>query len=229
MNILQSFSKKVKVAALLFLVMTLVVLYAIRVDKKTRNMDEAITTVYEDRLQPALIIVYLSENLHAKRMLLENHLSEHASLSAPDLGSKLADYDERNDQLVADFEQTILTQNEAAVLKEFKSDLAANARMERAVLDRIDGKSRGVATALHSREGERVFRQGIQNLHILAQIQSETGRDVVRGSHREAAGVSVITSLMIAVAIISGILIQSLVQKVGFRDGESTRFHFNQN
>lgn len=212
-------TQKVKVAALLFLVMAFVVLYSLRVDNRAHHLDEAVTSVYKDRLQPALIIVYLSENLHDKRRLLDNHLSEHSRLSATELKTKLAEYDEKNDQLVANFEQTLLTRNEAAVLKEFKSDLATNSRLESVVMQRITDENREIATALYNKDGVALFRQSIENLHILARIQSETGQEIVLGSHRDAAGVSVITSLMIAVAVIVGILIQSLIQKI--------RFHLN--
>ncbi|WP_373516057.1 MCP four helix bundle domain-containing protein [Persicitalea sp.] len=219
MDISQLLTQKVKVAALLFLVMAFVVLYSLRVDNRAHHLDEAVTSVYKDRLQPALIIVYLSENLHDKRRLLDNHLSEHSRLSATELKTKLAEYDEKNDQLVANFEQTLLTRNEAAVLKEFKSDLATNSRLESVVMQRITDENREIATALYNKDGVALFRQSIENLHILARIQSETGQEIVLGSHRDAAGVSVITSLMIAVAVIVGILIQSLIQKI--------RFHLN--
>ncbi len=122
-------TQKVKVAALLFLVMAFVVLFSLRVDNQAHHMDDAVTTVYKDRLQPALIIVYLSEKLHAKRNL--------------------------------------------------------------------------------------------------AQIQSEIGREIVQGAHRDAAGVSVITALTIAVAVIIGILIQSLVHNARFLDRNPSKIHFN--
>ena len=227
MDISQLLTQKVKVAALLFLVMAFVVLYSLRVDNKAHHMDEAVTSVYKDRLQPALIIVYLSENLHDKRRLLDNHLSGHSKLSAAELKTQLAAHNDKNGQLVADFEQTVLTRNEAAVLKEFKANLAANARVEDAVLRRAADENRETATALYNKDGVALFRQSIESLHILARIQSETGQELMRGSHRDAAGVSVITSLMIAVAIVMGLLIHSLVQMAGFRDGKPSRFNFN--
>lgn len=220
-------TQKVKVAALLFLVMAFIVLFSLRVDNRAHHMDEAVTTVYKDRLQPALIIVYLSENLHAKRILLNNHLSEHSRLSSAEVKAKLTEFDTRNDKLVGDFEQTVLTRNEAAVLAEFKEDLATNARIERTVLQRADDEKRELAAALYNKDGLSIFRQSIQNLHILAQIQSETGREIVQGAHRDAAGVSVTTSMMIAVAVIIGILIQSLVHNARFLERNPSKFHLN--
>ncbi|GHB86878.1 MCP four helix bundle domain-containing protein [Persicitalea jodogahamensis] len=227
MIISQLLTQKVKLAALLLLVMAFVILYSLRVDDKAHNMDAAITSVYNDRLQPALIIVKLSENLHDKRRLLDNHLSEHSRLTTPELKTKFAEHDERNNQLVGDFEQTLLTRNEAAVLKEFKSDLAANVRMERVVMKQAEDENREIATALYNKDGVAIFRRSIENLHTLARIQSETGQEIVQGSHREAAGVSVITTLMIAVAVVIGILIQSLVYKTKFLERNPSKFHLN--
>lgn len=218
MKIAQFFTQKVKVAALLLLIMAFVILFSLRVDNRAHNMDEAVTSVYQDRLQPALIIVYLSENLHAKRMLLENHINGYSQTSAAEIETQVKEFNAKNDKLIADFEQTLLTRNEADVLAEFKSDLTANARMELMALRQSDDEVGKSATASYSRDSERVFRQSIQHLHALAQIQSETGREIVQESHRDAAGVSVITSLMIAVAVIIGILIQSLIQNARFRE-----------
>ncbi len=219
-------TQKVKVAALLFLVMAFIILFSLRVDNRAHQMDKAVTSVYEDRLQPALIIVYLSENLHAKRRILENHLNGHSLLTENEVKAQLLEYDTKNDKLVSDFEQTVLTRNEAAVLAEFKKGMADNSRMEGGVLKRA-ATERELAAALYNKEGVPIFRQSIQNLHILARIQSETGREIVQGSHRDAAGVSVITSLMIAVAVVIGILIQSLVHKAKFLERNPTKFHLN--
>lgn len=213
MNIFQSLTQKVKMAALSFLVMVFVVLYALRVDTKTQNMDDAVEAVYKDRLQPALIIVYLSENLHAKRRLLENHLGDHSGLTTAEVRRKLSEYDARNNRLIADFERTVLTTNEAAVLLEFKNDAASNARLEGEVMQQLAEKDSIAASVRYTREGTRGFKQSIQNLHMLAQIQAETGQEIVHGSHRDAAGLSIITTLMIATAVIIGILILSLLQK----------------
>ena len=227
MGINQSLTQKAKLAALLFLVMAFLVLFSLRVNNRAHHMDEAVTTVYEDRLQPALIIVYLSENLHAKRMLLDNNLSEHPRLSLAEVSAQLTEYDTKNDKLVKDFERTVLTRNEVAVLTEFRADLAANARMERVLLQMADDEDREIAAAVYNKDGSRLFRQSIRNLHILAQIQSETGREIVQGSHRDAAGISVITSMMIAVAVIIGILISSLVPNARFLERKPTKFHLN--
>ncbi len=220
-------NQKVKVAALLFLVMAFVVLFSLRVDNRAHHMDEAVTTVYRDRLQPTLIIVYLSENLHAKRILLDNHFGDHARLSLTDLRAQLAEYDIENDKLVSNFEHTLLTRNESAVLTEFKADLAASIRLERAVLEETDKGKKEMAALLYNKDGIMAFRKSIRNLHILAQIQSETGREIVQGSHRDAAGVSAITSLLIAVAVIIGILIQSLVHNARFLERNPSKFHLN--
>lgn len=219
-------TQKVKIAALLFLVMAFIILFSLRVDNRAHHMDRAVTSVYEDRLQPALIIVYLSENLHAKRRLLENHLNGYSQLTGDELEAQLTEYDVKNDKLLVDFEQTVLTRNEAAVLSEFEEGLAGNTRMERTMLRRAVAE-RESAAATYNREGVPIFRQSIQNLHILARIQSETGREIVQGSHRDAAGVSVITSLMIAVAVVIGILIQSLVHKAKFLERNPSNFHLN--
>ena len=84
-----------------------------------------------------------------------------------------------------------------------------------------------MAVALYHKNALKGFRQSINNLHILAQIQSETGREIVQGSHQDAAGVSVITSMLLAIALIIGILIQSLVHNARFLERDPTKFNLN--
>ena len=132
--------------------MAFIILFSLRVDNRARQMDKAVTSVYEDRLQPALIIVYLSENLHAKRQLLENHLNRHSRFTEDEVKAKLLEYDTNNDKLVSDFEKTVLTRNEAAVLTEFKKGMAANSRMEGSVLRR-SATERELAATLYNKDG----------------------------------------------------------------------------
>jgi hypothetical protein len=227
MRISRFISRKFKIAFLLFMVLAFTVLFSLRVDNRAHQLDRAVTSVFVDRLQPAVMIVQLNENLYVRRMLLNDYLSERKSLTPVYLKEKLREYDATNDRLMRDFELTVLTLNEAAVLAELKEDLATNSRIERMVLRQFDLGGDTAATALYNGTGLAIFRHSLQNLRILAGIQSDIGREIVRGSHRDAAGVTLITYLQIATAIAIGIIIQSLLPSVRFLERNPSKFDLN--
>lgn len=63
--------QKFKVAGLLLGLLLILMSTALSLKKALRDMNQTVVSVNDDRVQPAVHLVYLSENVHAKRLALE--------------------------------------------------------------------------------------------------------------------------------------------------------------
>lgn len=73
-------------AAGLLLGILLIILFTAQSLKTTvKEMDRTMSSLYADRLQPAVDLVHISESLHAKRLVLENEFMTESPLPPSDL------------------------------------------------------------------------------------------------------------------------------------------------
>ncbi|WP_084757673.1 MCP four helix bundle domain-containing protein [Spirosoma luteum] len=213
MKTLAALPQKIKMAALLAILMVLMVFTALSMRYALRNMDQTLTSVYKDRLQPAVELVYLNENLYAKRLLLETYLSDHSMLSMSALRAQLRQTTQNSYQRINMFEKTELTGQEAQQLHLFKTNLRAQVDLERSILQLTEAGQHQRAVDLFEQKGYRLFQRDVRLLHGLVTIQHETGQQAVETAHRQAAGGTINTTFLIGLAIIIGLLIQQLLVK----------------
>lgn len=219
--------QKVKAATLLCCIIVVIVLSSLRMNQAIQAMDQSIESVYADRLQPAVDLVYLSENLHAKRLLLQSYLGGHTLLSLQDLKAHLIDYDNRNYNLICAFEKTKLTDVEAQKLIAFKTGLTAYARLEDNVLELTQANEHQRAISMFEIQGANIFHKEVVTLHAMAKIQSVTGENAVKSAHRQAAGGSINNSLIIAISVIIGLTLIGLLRSEKLTDQRSELFNLN--
>ena len=211
MKMLAILPQKVKMAIALVVLMALMVFSTLSIRYALQSVDQTLASVYKNRLQPAVELVYLNENLYAKRLLVETYLSDHSSLSITALRARLRQTTADSYQRIGNFEKTVLTEQEAKQLSGFKKNLAAYAVLERSMLQLIETGQHQQAVDLFEQSGYQLFQQAIQLLHQLAIIQHETGQQAVADGHQQAAGGAIGTTLLIGLAIILGLLIQQLL------------------
>lgn len=217
--------QKAKAAALLFSVMVVTVLTALSMKHSMRDIDQTLTSVYLDRLQPAVAIIYLSDNLHTKRRLVQNALLTQPAPSV--LKPQLSRLDADIQQLIGQFEKTKLVDGEDTRLRAFKAGMIEYARMEQNVLQLNASGEHAAAQAVFNQRGHALFQQGIQTLRELAKIQEDTGREVVKHAHREASGGYANATLLMAVAVVIGLLAQALIFDAKLMDQKPQPFHLN--
>ena len=219
--------KKLKVSGTLFVLMVIITFAALSIRQATQEMDKTLMSLYQDRLQPAVALVYLNENLYAKRLMLETYLAGQPTLSAPALQAQLDRFTADSHRRINQFEKTKLTEKEGQQLRIFKANLTTYAGLERSVLQLNESGQPEMATRLFKERGLNLFQQDVKVLHQLAFIQSRTGQEVVEAAHREAAGVSLDYTLLIAVVIIIGLLIQWFINNAKIMDSQPQPFHLN--
>jgi hypothetical protein len=219
--------QKVKAAVVLAGILVVIMLASLSMNQAIQVMDQSLESVFVDRLQPAVDLVFLSENLYNRRLVVQGYLTDSSSILTGESVKALGiDNSERN-RLISSFEKTLLTALEAEKLSYFKDRLKAYDRLENSVLQLIRSNRHHEAGLLFGNQGGIIFHEGVSTLHSIAQIQSDAGKRTVKSAHGQAVGGLINTSLLIAVCIIIGLVILSLLKNESLIDQKSEMFHLN--
>ncbi len=219
--------QKLKAASLLLGLMLVILFTATSLKNDVQDMEQTVVGLYQDRLQPAVDLVYISESLHAKRLVLEDQFITQSPLSADALAGQLEQHDRQIGQRIGQYEKTKLTPDEAIWLKAFKQNWAQSKRLEAAIQQRLASAQPLAASELFREGGSTLFRQSVQSVHELAKIQTDTGQRVVKDAHRMAAGGSLDVTLLTALSIIIGGVILGLIHNAGLLNQPPQSFHLN--
>ncbi|MFC5409096.1 MCP four helix bundle domain-containing protein [Larkinella bovis] len=217
--------QKLKAALLLLPVMVAVILTSLSMRSTMQEVDQALGSVYTDRLEPAVEMVYLSEKFHAKRHLLETWLMAPNKSSARITEARLKEYDAGIEQSIGQFEKTKLVAEEQKSLLAIKTVLADYRKLEKTVLQQ--GSSDQIEAASHTFKGPGavLFQQGVTHLHDLARIQSVVGEEFRKKSHTDALHFYANSTLQIAIAVIMGLIILNIIHNLNRTEAEA--FHLN--
>lgn len=204
--------QKIKAALLLTGIMALVTLSTLISRNNVRGIDKSFSSIYQDRLLPAVDLFYLSENLYSKRLLLEDHLVSGNAVPSAEIRTRLSTYNQRIDSLIRKVEETYLVREESKSLRAFKQDIKVYAAQEQTILRLSDTHQKEAGSQLFSTNSAITFREAISHLNTLTNIQSTVGGELVKESHSESALVDMISTLQIALSIITGTLILGLIK-----------------
>ncbi|MGA0558829.1 MCP four helix bundle domain-containing protein [Larkinella sp. VNQ87] len=219
--------QKIKAAVLLTGVMLLVVLCTVLSRRNMKGMDRSCSSMYQDRLIPAVDMVYLSENLYTKRLLLENFLFSNADLAPAEVSGQLIERNQSIDSLIRNVEQTFLIAEEAKSLQLFKNRVNAYALLEKDILHLSREGRLQESRELFKSQGAATFQHSIKTLNQLTDIQSAVGRKLVKASHGESSEFNLLSSLQISIAIVIGLLILGLIYNSKIINKEKQPFHLN--
>jgi hypothetical protein len=214
----RTFSHKRNVALLLSSVMVLTIISTLISRRVVGRIGESFSSIYKDRLLPAVDLLYLNENLHGKRLLLERHLLAPDGQESAAISDQLKRFDYKIDSLVQDLRQTYLTPEEVGYLQAFTRSQTEYARLEADILRRVEANDRAGATTVFTRDGGTVFRETTVHLNELAHLQTVEGEELLHGVQDEAAYLYVITALQIGLCLVIGVLVASLLWDVFLHD-----------
>lgn len=199
-----SIQQKFKAAALLAVV-CVVILFTNFLGKQ--HMDElsnSLSSVYEDRLVVESYIYMISDQLYQKKLAFDNCSATDAS----DFRSKISAHNEAISGLLIYYERTLLTEEEAACLEDFKTNIAALQNLELDYMDTPADDPQQVAT--RALLDER-FALASANLRRLSQIQVKEGKALNEQSQRIVQGSSLLTNLEMVVLFCIAIILQVIV------------------
>lgn len=219
--------QKLKAALLLSGVMVFITLISLFARNSMNSIDQSFSSIYQDRLIPAIDIVYLSEHLYSKRLLLERELSSKQTVKPVMLAQQLYGHNQKIDLLIIAFEKTFLVEGEIKTLETFKNHIKAYTALEMSILQLNQELQSNACSQLFYGEGALLFQQTIQQLSELTKIQSVVGHELMKNSHTEALYFNLLSTLQIAIAIIIAFIILGLVHSSKIINQDKTPFHLN--
>ena len=219
--------QKIKAALLLGSVMVLVLVSVLLSRHNIEGIDKSFLSMYSDRLIPATDIVYLTESLYQKRLLMEKQLLTQEANSWNNLARQLHFHTQRIDSLVGKFEKTYLVKDELASLRAFQKRHAEYARIENEIVKLGQSGSRSAGLALFASQGEGVFEKTMVRLRELTQIQSSVGQELFKTSHRDVLQFVFLSTIQIIMVIVIGLILLGLVRSSKIIDTKSGPFNLN--
>ncbi|WP_159478675.1 MCP four helix bundle domain-containing protein [Dyadobacter sp. 3J3] len=219
--------QKVKIATLLSGILVIIMLASLSMNQAIQDMDRSLESVFVDRLQPAVDLVFLSERLHHRRMVMHEYLTGSMPFYDAEAVESLHKDNSESDRLISCFEKTLLIPMEVEKLAYFKGRMKAYRLLENSVLELVNNNHQDQARHLFEQQGGAIFQEGVITLHSIAQIQSDTGRKAVKSAHSQAAGGLINTFLLIAVCITIALVILGLLRSDSTTNQNSEMFHLN--
>ena len=226
--------QKLKATLLLGGIMVVIVLGTIVSRRNISGIDRSFSSIYQDRLIPATTIIYLTENLYGKRLLLEKHLlTPPNEMSSEKVSVLLLKHDKSIDSLIHLFEKTYLVDQEAKSLSVFKNRVDEYALLERMMLNLYNAGHPEAGKEIFEGAGARTFQSTIGNLNDLTKIQSLVGKELIKESQGNFASYTMISFLQLGLAIIIGLIILVFIKNSGIINkpkaikDEGQHFHLN--
>lgn len=207
--------------------MAIIILTTLVSTSNIRGIDRSSNSIYQDRLVPAVSIVYLSENLYNKRLLVEKYLLSETKAIPVDIQQQLKIHNTTIDSLIRAFEKTYLVREESKSLHAFKACLTNYASLEQTILHLHETGNQEAGHELFHRQSSVTFQRSITLLNQLIKIQSVIGKELIKDSQSEAAQFNVMSTLQISVAIVIGLIILGLIHNAKLIDQNAQPFHLN--
>ena len=228
MKIAYSVKQKTKIATLLFCIMACTILIRTLEDRNIQSLNKSFSSLYTDRLVPAMHLFHITEHLHAKQNLLNNLLQNNGQSSIPgNPRGQLSALNTAIDSLINKYEKTYLVKSETEQLRRLKLSLANN----KIVAYQIAGNALMNAPLLNKEQLnasiESTFQAAVTNLKDLMNIQSQVGEELIKDSAFIISDSKIYSSLQMALAIVIGILIVGLVFASKAAMVTTEKYHLN--
>lgn len=201
-----------KAALLLATIMATVLVSNLLINNTMKDMGNSFSSIYQDRLIPARDIVYLTENLYMKRLILEKYLLSDKDSNPATISSELGIHNHIIDTLITSFEKTYLVDQESKSLVSFKERVKEYSQLETNVISSISQGDSLAGKAIFEGNGAETFQQTINHLNDLIQIQSTVGQELLKESRIGVGQFVLISTIQIIIALGVGLMVLGLIQ-----------------
>lgn len=212
MKISFDIKQKTKVAILLFCIMACTLLIRTLEDRNIKSLNNSFSSLYADRLVPALLLFDIAEHLHAKQILVNNIFQSNIKVKlAEDLLNQISAHDAAINGFVLKYEKTYLVRSEKQLLSELKNSLDESKFVEYHIsaLNELTDTASG-RQLFEAKTGE-TFNAAVKSLKALINIQNQVGEELIKESAFIISDNKIYSSLQTALAVIIGILTVALV------------------
>lgn len=199
-----SIQQKFKAAVLLAVVCVLIIITNLLGKYHMNELSDSFSSVYKDRLVAERYLFMISDHLYQKKLAFDNC----SELTNSDFRSEIDSHNEAISGLLLFYEKTYLTEEEAAFLQDFKSNIAVLQDLELQYLQSPTDEEQH--TAARTLFNER-FALASANLRQLSQIQVEEGKTLNDQSQRIFNGSSLLTSFEMVILFCIAIILQVII------------------
>jgi hypothetical protein len=199
---------KYKAALILFAVMAIILANNLWERSNLAQMNESCSTIYKDRLVPAVYVVHLTDQFYKKRLIVEGKLRDQNHLSDPGYSKELEHHNMKIDSLLSDFNQTYLVDAETDLLKNLRDELTNYNDLEKQMITKA---KLGEVDHLTKVRYTSAFSQIKNELMGLTSIQLSVGEEEHQKSMSNAAQANLSATIEVVMLILLGVIIQALI------------------
>lgn len=218
--------KRKRLILLLSLFFAFILIAELIENKNLQKIDSDFSSLYEDRLIPASQIYALSDLLHEKQLIFE-HLNENNFRISPTDLKKIEEENLQINKILAEYETTLLVEEEVEHLANFKTNLEAFQEVEAEILYHLENKNFGVAQVLINSRGRKLFNSTNAHLNRLAEIQPEVGRELLADYRSSFGSSSLLYYFKIAITLLFGVFVLRLLGLVNLVSQPKQKFELN--
>lgn len=198
---LEKYSRRYGLALMLSLIVVLILGSTFWERSYVGVMKDSCASMYDDRLMPAAALFHLSDQIHSRRLVLEEHLGGYGQLDVNQVHHELGRLEAGIAAAIAQIDGTRLIDAESQLLDELKGQLAAYGRLEARLLAELAAGRE----ATYDEEIRAAFDLLRTELIGLTKIQEQVGKDLSRESFTVAASASSLTHFQLAAGFILGL------------------------
>ncbi|MDN3670960.1 MCP four helix bundle domain-containing protein [Echinicola jeungdonensis] len=200
-----SIKNKLTIAALLAVVFFSVFVKNILDEEKVSDLTASFSTFYEDRLLPESYIFQLSDKLYQKQLIIQQLQQPSDFLLEKE---KYQSHNEFIDSILVEFENTLLTENEAVYLSDLKENIL-HLKLIEEILAKPDLKQERFLLA--KKHSKATLNQAKDNLSKLSDVQLAVGKALNDYSQKIRSGSLVLTRFEMAILVVLALLINALI------------------
>lgn len=201
--------RKIRLAIVLAVMMLFIILFSLMESYNVNKISKSFTSIYEDRLIPAVDLYSISGHIHDKRNKLVGFIFTE-NMNAEDVKKAVSSANEELDKLISKYEKTYLVKTETNHLQNLKKNLKLFERDELLLIDAAL-EDKVVARNLYLNNTVKFYDELDKDLIELTRVQSEIGKELLAESIKSQASSESISRIQIIIAIILGIVIMILI------------------
>ncbi len=201
--------RKIRLAIALAVLMLFIILFSMMESHNVNKISKSFTSIYEDRLIPAVDLYSISGHIHDKRNKLVSFVFTE-NMNAEEIKKSISTSNAELDKLISKYEKTYLVKTETNHLQHLKKNLKLFERDEMLLISAaLENKE--VARNLYLNTTAKFYDELDKDLIELTRVQSEIGKELLAESIKSQASSEFISRIQLIIAIILGLVIMILI------------------
>jgi hypothetical protein len=165
------------------------------------RMAEDVNALYYDRLYPAVEMAQITEKLYENRLFLEENLNTEELETQQKLIMGITKNNKKIDSLISKYAESHLVDDENKNLLIYRTEISKYRHLEKEIIMLSKTDVEG-AKMLFSKESSEEFRNMIEPIHKMTNIQLKIGQELREDSLSEAKGIRLALYLSMGIILV---------------------------